>query len=120
MDGQTYLVAEALGHADRFAAVLRLLDGEARERDLLKDLDLPQKTANRHLTHLLRLGLLTKDGQQGAYRLTAEAETRLALEILNRLAVRLLEIRLESDQALGRQLRRGRLRPTDLGTGESA
>ena len=109
MEGQTYQVLEAIGHSERAAIVIRLLEGEGRERDLLKELGLPQKTANRHFAALRQVGIVTREGQQSAYRLIAPAETRSALEAVNALARRINEIRLAEDQALARRLRRGRL-----------
>jgi DNA-binding IclR family transcriptional regulator len=115
MEGQTYHVLDALGHPDRAAIVIRLLEGEARERDLLGELGLPQKTANRHFATLRQVGLVARNGQKAPYRLVAPTETRAALEMVNALALRIVEIRLAEDQALGRRLRRGRLEATDGG-----
>ena len=105
MEGQTYHVLEALGHPDRAALVIRLLEGPGRERDLLMELGLPQKTANRHFATLRLVGLVTREGQKAPYRLVAPAETRAALERVNALAQRIVELRLAEDRALEKRLR---------------
>ena len=110
MDGQTYLVLEALGHPDRAAVVARLLEGGAREKDLIRELNLTQGTANRHFTLLRQVGLVRRDSRHGPYELTAHAETRAALEAANLLATSVLKARLEHDEALGRRIRRTRFR----------
>src|SRR3954470_2656138 len=104
MEGQTYLVLDALGHPDRAAIVLRLLEGEGRESELLLALGLAQKTANRHFATLRQAGIVARDGQKAPYRLTAPDETRTALESVNTLARKIVAGRLAEDEALARRL----------------
>lgn len=112
MEGQTSLLLEALGHPDRLAVVLRLLETEARERDLVRELGLAQKTANRHFAQLRDVGIVTRDTPHGPNRLTLERETREALEAIHSLATRLLEQRLAVEREVGQRLRKSRLKPS--------
>lgn len=110
MDGQTFLILDALGHPDRAAVVIALLGKDGREKDLVNELGLSQKTANRHFSMLRHVGLVRRDSPHGPYRLTAHAETRVALEAMNALATTVLGARAREDEALGSRIRRSRFK----------
>ena len=110
MDGQTFLILEALGHPDRAAVVIALLEKDGREKELVQALGLSQKTANRHFSTLRHVGLVRRNSPHGPYRLTAHAQTRLALEAINALATSISGVRAQEDEALGGRIRRSRFR----------
>lgn len=110
MDTQTDIVLAAVGHPDRAAILIELLERDAREKELVEALGISQKNANRHFSQLRTAGLIERDRRQGPYRITHPTEVRLLLETANRLALAVLTARSATESETSARLRRTRLK----------
>jgi DNA-binding transcriptional ArsR family regulator len=111
MDDQTAGILALIGHPERFALLLALLQAPATEADLVETIGLPQQSATRHLKALAAGGLITRKGGRGRYELLHPNEVLTLLEHSNRLVELILSMRLEATKETGKTLRRGRIRP---------
>jgi DNA-binding HxlR family transcriptional regulator len=104
MQSQTELILEALGQHDVALLLLRLLDGQATERDLRDALDLSQTAATRALKHLRLVGLVDRMGPRGEYHLTFTDATRDVFAVVDDLSAEIRKKREAQDIELRRRV----------------
>lgn len=83
----------ALGHREKIRIVERLSEGEAKQKDLARDLGLPSGSLSRLLSELVRARLVRqeREGSHDPYQLVNPARTNELLDLAAELASELAD-----------------------------
>lgn len=116
MEAQTYSVFQALGSRvsrEALDLLLVLLESPAAVEELVERTGISSSTASRRLDDLALAGLVTRSRPRDPYAVACPDPTRRFLEAASELSIAVLTARLESEQELGRRVRKTRFRPQE-------